>query len=363
MVQVLRTVIQKTTVQKLFVLPTGGGIRTGKFEGPETARTVFDRKDRKNQGRAVVTVTFDDRTKRRDDPDREQLARLTAAVADNLPVDIALSKVGHVHERHTTAIEAEQEKVAGDGQGAGRKLGACNASQHRIVDGKFTGLLDTERNAPERIGAFGRGSFADGTVIDRPQLIQVERNRIGTQTFAQQELPELQDRGFVQFAELVVPLSRKTFEGLQRGTVGEGRAVATLAQQLLDLGTENRMHEAVVGTGTEQTRDIPPIEGSGAALQLRGDAVQLMYLMAKVIVDVVDETEVFADFQTRNGLAPRGVELGAKKLEGREDNAATTAAKDLDDQRIAVVGGILADVEHGFDSRFRHKQDLFVKTP
>ena len=75
--------------------------------------------------------------------------------------------------------------------------------------------------------------------------------------------------------------------------------------------------------------------------------MQLMYLMAKVIVDVVDETEVFADFQTRNGLAPRGVELGAKKLEGREDNAATAAAKDLDDQRIAVVGGILRMLSMG----------------
>ena len=212
-------------------------------------------------------------------------------------------------------------------------------------------LLHPEGNTPERVHALRGEPLPDRPVINRTQPAQVECHRIDALPLAHQKVPELQNGRLVQLAQLVMALPGEPIERDQCGTVGPGRAVAALPEQLLDLPTEDRMHVTVVITAAESARHILSVECFPATLQFRDDAVDLVELMAQVTVHVVRETPLLPVLRVGNRTALHRVELFGQQLERREDHTTPTGPEDLDHQRITVAGRVLADVEHRTDAR------------
>ena len=80
--------------------------------------------------------------------------------------------------------------------------------------------------------------------------------------------------------------------------------------------------------------------------------------MANVIVDLGDICLPGVAPRARDGLAPRGVELFSSKTVRRENHAATPVTDDLEDDRMAAVVCVAANVQPGLEAREAPKGPL-----
>lgn len=146
----------------------------------------------------------------------------------------------------------------------------------------------------ERVCPFGGVSVEHASVVNSPQLAEIEIYGVGFETFADQVVAEGLYRSPVDLVELVEPPCGEAQEGRQRHFEGVGRAELALAAQHSDPVSEIGAHVAVAVPLAEGCGDLRRPEWSACALELGDDAVQDNRLAREVTVDRVDEVGLFA---------------------------------------------------------------------
>lgn len=217
---------------------------------------------------------------------------------------------------------------------------------------QLAGLLDAERHAGERFRVLRDEALLHGTVVNGPQLAQVEGNGVGLQALTQQEPPEVVDGPGGQLLQQVAAFARELAEGGKGGLVGGHRAELALAPKLLDLHAEEGMHETVVVAFAEAGGDVGRPERTAQPFQLPDYPAHLVETAAQVVVDRGDIRPVALAAPAGNSHGPPTVELVGTQAVRREDHRPLAAVENLNDQGERIAGSVLTDVEHGADTCF-----------
>lgn len=147
------------------------------------------------------------------DTDPDPRARLVAVVDDLAVLDILLSQVHDIHERHPERHETEEGQIRGTLQFRAFPQVQCRHLADGLGGyGPFDGLLPFEPQPRERILPRSDKPLGQGGVVDRPQAAQVTVDGIGPQPLFLQKAMEIGDQGHRHVPQTTGTPLQETFE-------------------------------------------------------------------------------------------------------------------------------------------------------
>lgn len=175
-------------------------------------------------GRAVAPVSLHYRLHESLQPYVDPLSGLVAAVSEPSAADVAFPQAGHVYECHTSGAVAEQEQVAGHGQGGGvPERCPVEGGDRFLADGPLRRSFNTGVDVAERVVLAGL-TFVRSLIIGRAEYPHIEGQGVAADSPSVQPARVLFHEAVRDGAHRYVPASE---EGRQ--TVGGAEVVVGCA--------------------------------------------------------------------------------------------------------------------------------------